>query len=96
VWPVVTPAEVMDRWPIKQAQVARLVSALAQSSGRVVPLEVIAERMFDLSGARVTIETIRTAVKHARKSGVPVETLKGIGYRMTPHEMNMPEGAARP
>lgn len=78
-----TPAEVMDIWPIKQAQVARLVSALAQSETRVVPLDTIAERMFDLSGGRVSIETIRSSVKVARKSGVPIETLKGIGYRLT-------------
>lgn len=76
-----TPADAVTKWPKLAKTSAVLVCALAQSNGRVVSHEDILNRMWDMLGEHREFD-LRHAVSRARKAGVPIETLHGIGYRL--------------
>lgn len=76
--------------PVKvRPGVARLLLILSAASGRTLTYGYIEQAMFDCGIHRMTDDSLRTTVKHARQAlrqldwGVEIETTSTIGLRLT-------------
>jgi len=78
-------AEIADKTGMAR-QSARMLCVLWQAKGRIVTQTWMAERLFDLSGERPTLQSISACLKRMRKhlNGHPIEvtTVNGIGWKV--------------
>lgn len=59
-----------------------VLCVLYERMGRTQSHAALADAVFDLSAQRPSYDAIRTAVALVRRSGVVVETVHSLGYRL--------------
>ena len=79
-----TPAEVIDKWGRMSRMAATVTAALSSTDGRVVDQGDLIEMVRNMVGGSdaPSMGAITTAIKWARKAGVPIETFRAVGWRL--------------
>lgn len=80
-------ADLIDAYPRLQRQPAQVLLVLLEAKGRIVTQERFVERIRDLSGDYPTLDSIKTALKRARRvTGLEIEPIYGVGWRLVEPE----------